>query len=482
MIGKLIHNYKIEKLIGEGGMGKVYLAQHNQLNRKVAIKVLHSHLVYSNEFRNRFKSEANLLANLQHPNIVTLHDYIENNDFLALIMEYVEGTSLENYIKKNKYIDEKELIFLFSQVLNAFQFAHDKGIIHRDIKPANIILTNERKIKILDFGIAKIKGSLSQTQTGTQMGTVLYMSPEQIKGQKIDLRSDIYSLGVTLFELATGKTAYDPNSSIYEVSNAIVHKTLPKPSSINPKIHSVIEKAILKATEKNPKDRFQSCNEFLQAITPQKKRSFFSSVINWILVLTLLSALSFFGWQLYQRYIIQNQDLSWLKENLNTPEDTNNSSSYNTELPYSEDNEPLQTKNHFNSQPMDTSSTVMNTSDNEKPIVVAERIINEFLQKLNNENSFTNLLAEKILVFQNKNELPQLLSQDDTQNLLINYFQLKTHTTENSYSIIGNFKTSQEDGLIKIENLIIQKEILSFPINLTIREYDKKITEIYLKD
>ncbi len=343
MVGQRILNYQIEKLIGEGGMGKVFLAQHIQLNRKVAIKVLHPHLTYSNEFRNRFKSEANLLAQLQHPNIVTLHDYVENNDLLALVMEFVEGTSLEDYLKNKSYIPESELIPLFSQVLEAFQYAHDNGIIHRDIKPANIILTHDGKVKILDFGIAKIKGNLTQTQTGTQMGTVLYMSPEQIKGQKVDIRSDIYSLGVTLFELATGKMPYNPNSSIYEVSNAIVHQPLPKPRAINPKISSFLEQIIQKATEKNPDARFQSCNEFLKALTPVPQKSLFSNLNLWIFFILILVGAAFFAYQIYERNLIQknNQTITLTEKENHNPIIQEENSHVEPSQTQSEPQEPL---------------------------------------------------------------------------------------------------------------------------------------------
>lgn len=479
MIGQTLLNYHIEKLIGEGGMGKVYLAQHNNLNRKVAIKILHPHLIYSPEFRTRFKTEANLLANLQHPNIVTLYDYIENDKLIALIMEYVEGSPLSELIKKKKYFRENELIPIFTQVLNAFQFAHDKGIVHRDIKPANIILTPDQKVKILDFGIAKIMGGLSQTQTGAQIGTVIYMSPEQIKGQKVDYRTDIYSLGVTLYELATGKMAYAPNSSIYEISNAIVHKSLPKPTSINSNISPRLENAILKATEKNPVNRFQSCSEFLIAITPPPKKSFFSSFVNWILIFLLLSALAFLGWQLYQRYFIQNHQLILLDDTDFPKEDTietsqpeeNENSSSNEIIPKSQ-----------NSTSDNTSQSSSQSPSNEQIFLKGNNFIKKFLQKLNSQDDFTNMLANEVLVHHKSKELPKLLSSTETYQLLTQYFDLTNVTAENSYEIINSYKIIPENGLVKLENLVFRKEVIDYSLDLVVREYDWKITEIYFKN
>jgi serine/threonine protein kinase len=270
MIGKQILNYKIESLLGEGGMGSVYLAVHTQLNRKVAIKALNPSLVKNPGIRARFKNEAATLSGLHHPSIVILFDYLEEENALYLIMEYVEGKTLEEYIQTvSGPIPEIKAIPLFSQVLDGFAYAHEQGVIHRDVKPANLMVTAREKIKILDFGIAKLLSQQSSTltQTGVKMGTVLYMSPEQVKGEKVDKRSDIYSLGVTLFQMLTGRGPYDdPNATEFVVYNKIVNEPLPEAKNFYPNISDRIQRVIHKATAKNPDDRFQDCQEFKNAL------------------------------------------------------------------------------------------------------------------------------------------------------------------------------------------------------------------------
>jgi serine/threonine protein kinase len=270
MIGKQILNYKIESLLGEGGMGSVYLAVHTQLNRKVAIKALNPSLVKNHGIRARFKNEAATLSQLNHPNIVMLFDYLEEEAALYLIMEYVEGKTLEEYIQTvSGPIPEIKAIPLFSQVLDGFAYAHEQEVIHRDVKPANIMITAREKIKILDFGIAKLLSQKVQTltQTGVKMGTVLYMSPEQVKGEKVDKRSDVYSLGVTLFQMLTGRSPYDdPHATEFAVYNKIVNEPLPPAKTYYPNISDRIQTIINKATAKNPDERFQDCQEFKHAL------------------------------------------------------------------------------------------------------------------------------------------------------------------------------------------------------------------------
>ena len=213
MIGTLVLNYKIVKQIGEGGMGTVYLGKHTTLDRNVAIKVLLPEFARNTEIKERFINEARTLSKLSHQNIVTLYDFAELDGNLFLIMEYVEGLPLDDYLKQSNTKDEFIATNIFIQILNGFEYAHNKGIVHRDIKPANIILSNEAVPKILDFGIAKIvQGDIRLTKTGMKMGSVLYMSPEQILGKDVDFRSDIYSLGITLYELLVGRNPYDYKS------------------------------------------------------------------------------------------------------------------------------------------------------------------------------------------------------------------------------------------------------------------------------
>ena len=265
MIGKKILNYEIKSLLGEGGMGNVYLAEHTQLGRKVAIKSLHQQLVKNEGLRARFKNEASTMAHLQHPKIVALYDYVEEADGLYLVMEYVEGLPLDEYIReKSGPIPSETAIPMMMQILDAFSYAHSKGIVHRDIKPSNILITKSGEIKILDFGIAKMMSEAGNklTKTGTQMGTVFYMSPEQVQGKDIDIRSDIYSLGVTFYQMLTGISPYDGMTTEFEVYSKIVADPLPNASSLYPGVPVFLDKVILKATAKKKEERFQNCDEF----------------------------------------------------------------------------------------------------------------------------------------------------------------------------------------------------------------------------
>ena len=276
MIGKTILNYEIKSLIGEGGMGNVYLAEHTQVSRKVAIKVLLPQFLKNEEIKTRFKNEASTLAHLQHPNIVGLFDYLEDETGMYLIMEYVEGTELSDHIAKvTGPMPENVALPIMTQVLSAFSYAHGKGIVHRDIKPANILITKEGDVKILDFGIARIlgEGNSNLTKTGTQMGTVYYMSPEQVQGKKVDIQSDIYSLGVTFYQMLTGANPYKDFNTEYEVYSRIVKDDLPPASETYPGVPQYLETILNKALQKDPADRFQNCAEFLKAIddkAPQK--------------------------------------------------------------------------------------------------------------------------------------------------------------------------------------------------------------------
>lgn len=269
MIGKLVLNYEIKSIIGEGGMGSVYLAEHTQVNRKVAIKVLKSQFTKNEEIKARFKNEASTMAHLNHPNIVSLFDYLEDDSGLYLIMEYVEGKPLDEYIELvTGPMPGDVSLPIFEKVLSAFNYAHEQGVVHRDIKPANIIIGNNGQVKVLDFGIARLLGDIGQnlTKTGTQMGTVFYMSPEQVQGKKVDQRSDIYSLGVTFYQMLTGINPYKGITTEYEVYNKIVKEDLPNPKEIYPGVPDFLSSILRKALQKDPSDRFQSCADFLSAI------------------------------------------------------------------------------------------------------------------------------------------------------------------------------------------------------------------------
>ncbi|MBT8387510.1 MAG: serine/threonine protein kinase [Ignavibacteria bacterium] len=195
-----IRDYKIIEKLGEGGMGTVYLAEDTMLERKVALKVLNPLFTKESQFTERFRHEAKVQASLIHPNIVTLHNYFRESENYCMVMENVEGVTLKHLISGTGPIPEKRAIWILIQMLEAVGFAHKKGIIHRDIKPSNILVSKDDNVKILDFGIAKILRDKGHTKTGTKLGTVYYMSPEQIKAVKdIDQRTDIYSLGITFY-------------------------------------------------------------------------------------------------------------------------------------------------------------------------------------------------------------------------------------------------------------------------------------------
>ncbi len=266
MINQVIEKYRIIRLIGQGGMARVYEAVHIHLGKRVAIKVLNEELIRKTSIRKRFENEAKIMADLEHPNIVKILDYIERDNLLAIVMELLQGQTLTDYIKRKGGLNKQEIVKIFLQVLDAFNLAHRKGIIHRDIKPSNIYLETHRNnnVKILDFGIAKlISSDLSMTSTGTQMGSPLYMSPEQVKDSShITHLSDIYSLGVVLYHMVSGKPPYDTTTlSRFDIFNKIVYEPLP-PLNRYSEFNSVIQKA----TQKDSSKRYRSCAEFAQDI------------------------------------------------------------------------------------------------------------------------------------------------------------------------------------------------------------------------
>ncbi|MET0634470.1 MAG: serine/threonine-protein kinase [Chitinophagaceae bacterium] len=265
MIGKKILSYKIIGLIGEGGMGNVYLAEHIASGEKVAIKALLPQLIKHQNIRDRFKNEANTMRLLRHPNIVTFFEYTEDDDGAYIIMEYVEGTDLSKYIKNESGpLPNEQVLKLMDQIIGAFSYAHKNGVLHRDIKPSNILLTRTGQIKVIDFGIAKMTSEADKklTKTGIQMGAVFYMSPEQVKGLDPDNRTDIYSLGVTLFQMVSGQSPYREDSTEYTIYHKILHEPLPSVKEIYPSAHSQFDAVITKATQKNPSDRYDNCHDF----------------------------------------------------------------------------------------------------------------------------------------------------------------------------------------------------------------------------
>lgn len=269
MVGKQILNYRIERLIGSGGMGAVYLASNLNMDQKVAIKVLNERLSQNRMLRERLKKEATLLSSLDHPNIVRFLNFVENKEGVFLIMEYVEGVTLDEYIRKTTGpLVEERAYELFTPILNAFAYAHKRGVVHRDIKPANIILTKDKDVKILDFGIASIVNEASPEEEGMVMGTPIYMSPEQTRGECPESTSDIYSLGVLLFQMLTGSPPYNEiTTSELRLNTLIQQEPLPRMKEFYPFVSDKLQRVVDRATQKEAGKRYASCHDFEQALT-----------------------------------------------------------------------------------------------------------------------------------------------------------------------------------------------------------------------
>ena len=273
MVSQQLSHYQIIKKLGAGGMGEVFLAQDTRLERKVAIKILPAKSSEDDHARKRLIREAKAAATLDHPNICTIHEVNEEGDHPFIVMQYIEGETLWNKVRNNP-LAPAEVVNIGIQAAEALAEAHSHGIIHRDIKSQNVIITPRGQVKVLDFGLAKqlqneqaidkeAKTETQLTEQGQIMGTVGYMSPEQLRGGNIDARSDVFSLGVTLYESATGKPAFSGNSKI-EISAQVLHVEPPKPSQISPGIPPGLEEIILKAMAKDVEARYQSANAMLE--------------------------------------------------------------------------------------------------------------------------------------------------------------------------------------------------------------------------
>lgn len=277
MVGKFINNYEIDEIIDEGGMSTVYLGIHKYLKKKVAIKMLNPVLQKNPLYKKRFLNEAKLLSKLNHPNIITLYDYIENDSGIFLITEYVKGQTLDEYIDLvTGPVPQSRAVKIIVQVLDAVGHMHAKNMIHRDVKPSNIMVTSDDTVKLIDFGIAKHlrKNQALITQGGAKLGTTIFMSPQQVKGKVLDRRTDIYSIGATLFYVLTGQYPYDKNLSEYEIYNKIVTQPFPDPVGFYVGVSDKMRAIIRKATENQPLDRYQACEEFsIDLLSIQKKKS-----------------------------------------------------------------------------------------------------------------------------------------------------------------------------------------------------------------
>lgn len=262
-VGKRLDGrYEIQEIVGVGGMSVVYKAYDNVDDRVVAVKILKDEFLTNDDFVRRFKNESKAIALLSHPNIVKVYDVSFGEKLQYIVMEYVDGITLKEYIQKQGAITWNDALFFTTQILKALQHAHDKGIVHRDIKPQNIILLPNGNIKVADFGIARFSRSETRTLTDTAIGSVHYISPEQAKGEFTDEKADIYSVGVVLYEMLAGKVPFEAESAV-SVALMQLQNNAKRLTEINPDIPLGLERICIHAMQKDPKDRYQSATEML---------------------------------------------------------------------------------------------------------------------------------------------------------------------------------------------------------------------------
>lgn len=254
--------YTLDRRIGSGGMADVWCAQDAQLGREVALKILHENFARDTEFVERFRREASSAAGLQHPNVVGVFDRGDVGGTYYIAMELVEGSSLRELIESGITIGEA--VEVTRQILSAAQFAHERGIVHRDLKPLNVLIDPGGRVRVTDFGIARAGGS-EITRTGSVMGTAQYLSPEQAQGMDVTASSDVYSIGVMLLEMLTGRVPFDGENAI-AIAMKQVSEPAPAPSSINPAVPAALDAVVLRALAKDPAERFASAKEMLEAL------------------------------------------------------------------------------------------------------------------------------------------------------------------------------------------------------------------------
>src|SRR5512138_1626920 len=264
--GQMLGPYRIISQIGRGGMANVYKAYQPSVDRYVAIKVLPTQLAESKEFATRFHQEARIIAMLEHPHILPVFDYGESDGIAYFVMRYLDAGTLKDKMESGRPLPLNDIDRIFTQLAEALSYAHSHGVVHRDLKPANALIDSFGNVFLTDFGIAKLLESASPrlTQTDAVMGTPAYISPEQAQGQTVDQRSDIYSLGIILYEMVTGSVPFIADTPLAVLFKHITDP-LPLPSKVKPDVPESIEKVILKALAKNPQDRFATASEFVEA-------------------------------------------------------------------------------------------------------------------------------------------------------------------------------------------------------------------------
>lgn len=267
---RLDGRYEIREIIGVGGMSVVYKAYDNIDDRIVAVKILKEEFLSSEESRRRFKNESKAIAVLSHPNIVKVYDVSFGDRIQYIVMEYVEGITLKEYIEQQKVVNWKEAVHFVSQILLALQHAHDKGIVHRDIKPQNIMLLQDGTIKVADFGIARFSRDGTKTMTEDAIGSVHYISPEQARGEITDDKADIYSMGVVMYEMLTGQLPFQSDNAVSIAIMQLQQEAVP-PREINPDIPLGLEQITMRAMQKNPNNRYHSAAEMMLDIDEFKR-------------------------------------------------------------------------------------------------------------------------------------------------------------------------------------------------------------------
>ena len=267
--GSTLGKYRVMEPLGRGGMAQVYRGYHPQLDRYVAIKILRAELVEDEEFLGRFRREAQAIANLRHPNIVQIFDFDIQDELYFMVMELLEGDTLKAYLNRyrtrNTRMPYDEMVRILLDVLAGLSYAHSENIVHRDIKPANVLLSKRGQAVVTDFGIAQIIGGTQYTASGALIGTLNYMSPEQGMKGTADNRSDLYAVGIMLYEMLTGHTPYDADTPL-AVLMKHVNDPLPLPRKVDPAIPEAFERVVLKALAKDPNDRYQAAEEMAQAL------------------------------------------------------------------------------------------------------------------------------------------------------------------------------------------------------------------------
>lgn len=265
MIGSVVGNYKIIDKIGEGGMGAVFKGVDLMLEREVAIKMLRPELARQPNVVERFRTEAVTLAKLNHPNVATLHSFFRQGEDFFMVMEFVRGETLDSIIRQHGAMPCDQAVELLCMALEGIDHAHKMGIVHRDIKPANMMLTDSGSIKVMDFGIARVLGTDRLTKAGHLIGTAEYMSPEQVRGEETDARSDIYSLGILLYEMLTGRVPFSSTSE-YELMRSQIEDAPTPPRTFAPHIPLPIEQAIMRSLAKKREARYQTASEFRSSL------------------------------------------------------------------------------------------------------------------------------------------------------------------------------------------------------------------------